>query len=93
MLVELEVTLSLQAEVDQRSLDDMQRGEVRIVRSASFSQPLAKLARFFERTDAAGAGEREGNERVGRAVSHKRSLQRRLFSQIEREQKTEFHPV
>lgn len=69
----------------------MQRSEIRFAGGASFSQPFAELSRLFHRANATRTRECEGNERVGRAVCNEGSLQRRLFSQIESQEKIEFH--
>ena len=69
----------------------MERREVCVARRPHFRQPLAQLSRFVHRTNATSTRERQGDERIGRAVSHERRLQRRLFSQIKSQQEIEFH--
>jgi len=69
----------------------MQRREVCFAGRARFSQPLAQLSCFVHRRDATRAREREGDKRIGRAVSDERRLQSRLFSQIKSQQEIQFH--
>ena len=71
----------------------MQRRKIRFTRGARFSQPFAQLPCFIHRRYATRARKRERNERIGRAVSDKRRLQCRLFTQIKSQEKIEFHFV
>ena len=79
------------AEVDERALDDVQGSEVSFTGGAGIGEPLAELSSFFERRDAAGAGQGERDQRVRRAMSHQRRLQRGLFAKVQREQEFDFH--
>ena len=69
----------------------MKGRKVCVARRPRFRQPLAQLSRFVHRRDTTRASERQGDERIGRAVSHERRLQRRLFSQIKSQEEIEFH--
>ena len=73
----------LDAEIYQRALNYVQRSKVSVAGSARFREPLAQLAGFFNRRDAAGAGQGERYQSIWRAMRDECSLQRCLFAQIE----------
>src|SRR5919112_6522131 len=81
----------LNAEAHQLALDDVERGEVGLARRARLGEPAAELTRLVERLDAARARQREGDERVRRAVRHQRRLKRRLLAQVEDDEKADLH--
>jgi hypothetical protein len=58
---------------------------------ACISKPATQNLCLVERRDTTRARQRQRHKTVGRAVRHKRRLQRRLFAQIQHEQKIDFH--
>ena len=73
------------------AFDGVERGEVRRARHARIREPAPKLARLLKRLDATRARQRQRQQTIGRTVRDQRRLQRRLFAQIKREQKTDLH--